>query len=145
MYHVLSLWFEIEFRLLWSHSCNTKEPSILWNLLWKYLKIKRGGGGSNRDADMEEKGETTEHYLLEKCGESNSTERSQRPQELVVHKISQFDDVAFPCSPRLNPPPPPPLFLSFHNTLLSLFLLPQIWFFLLFWFWFHTLIKAKTL
>jgi hypothetical protein len=65
---------------------------------------------------MEEKGETTEHYLLEKCGESNSTERSQRPQELVVHKISQFDDVAFPCSPRLNPPLP--LLCFFHFTTL---------------------------
>lgn len=49
---------------------------------------------------MEQKGETTEHYLLEKCGESNSTQRSQRPQELVAHKIFPYDDVAYSCSPR---------------------------------------------
>jgi len=49
---------------------------------------------------MEQKGETTEHYLLEKCRESNSTQRSQRPQELVAHKFFPFDDVAYSCSPR---------------------------------------------
>lgn len=37
---------------------------------------------------MEEKEETAKQCLLEKCGESYSTERSQRPQELVAHKIS---------------------------------------------------------
>lgn len=54
----------------------------------------------NRGADMEQKGETTEHYLLEKCGESNSTQRSQRPQELVAQKIFPFDDVAYSSLPR---------------------------------------------